>query len=55
MTDRTAAHVAEASAKPPLRPGFSPGRRLSASLLYRRCDPAELPFQLCSDSKRRPG
>ena len=28
---------------------FAPGQPLSAALLYRRCDPAELPFTVCSE------
>jgi lon-related putative ATP-dependent protease len=53
MTDRTVVHVPETSASP--RPAFSVGRRLSASLLCRRCDPAELPFELCSELEEAPG
>src|SRR4051812_34664733 len=28
---------------------------LPASLLYRRCDPAELPFEVCSELEQAPG
>ena len=28
---------------------FALGQPLSAALLYRRCDPAELPFTVCSE------
>jgi lon-related putative ATP-dependent protease len=36
-------------------PGFELGRPLAASLLYRRCEPAELPFELCSELDEAPG
>ena len=36
-------------------PDFEPGRPLPARLLYRRCDPAELPFALCSELEEAPG
>ena len=51
MTDRTAAHPGEGS----LEPSFATGRPLPSELLYRRCDPAELPFQLCSELEEAPG
>ncbi|MGC2412131.1 MAG: Lon-like protease helical domain-containing protein, partial [Stellaceae bacterium] len=35
--------------------GFALGHALPASLLYRRCDPAELPFDLCSELEEAPG
>ena len=35
--------------------GFTLGRALPAALLYRRCDPAELPFDLCSELEEAPG
>jgi lon-related putative ATP-dependent protease len=40
-----------------LMPGvhFEPGRPLPVSLLYRRCDPAVLPFALCSELEEAPG
>src|SRR6516164_1039120 len=34
---------------------FAPGQPLSAALLYRRCDPAELPFAVCSELEEAPG
>jgi lon-related putative ATP-dependent protease len=34
---------------------FEAGRPLPAALLYRRCDPAELPFALCSELEEAPG
>jgi hypothetical protein len=37
------------------RPGFEPGQPLPPALLYRRCDPAELPFSLCSELDEAPG
>ena len=33
----------------------APGRRLPANLLYRRCDPGTLPFELCSELEEAPG
>src|SRR5438876_1004669 len=36
-------------------PGFALGRPLPPALLYRRCDPAELPFELCSELEEAPG
>src|SRR5713226_2350171 len=38
-----------------LRPGFALGQPLPPALLYRRCDPAELPFELCSELEEAPG
>ena len=35
--------------------GFTLGQPLPAALLYRRCDPAELPFELCSELDEAPG
>src|SRR5207245_3993013 len=35
--------------------GFVLGQPLPPALLYRRCDPAELPFQLCSELEAAPG
>src|SRR5271166_2285509 len=34
---------------------FALGKPLSAALLYRRCEPAELPFALCSELEEAPG
>jgi len=41
-----------------LRPGaasFEAGRPLAPALLYRRSDPAELPFGLCTELDEAPG
>ena len=35
--------------------GFEFGRPLPPALLYRSCDPAELPFDLCSELEEAPG
>src|ERR1044071_2049258 len=35
--------------------GFALGKALPPALLYRRCDPAELPFDLCSELEEAPG
>jgi hypothetical protein len=35
--------------------GFEFARPLAAPLLYRRCDPVELPFELCSELEEAPG
>src|SRR5882724_10494875 len=43
----TAAETAAAEAPP--------GQPLPAASLYRRCDPAELPFELCSELEAAPG
>ena len=40
---------------PPGEAGFEFGRALAPALLYRRCDPAELPFALCSELEEAPG
>src|SRR5713226_4005043 len=34
---------------------FALGQPLSTALLYRRCDPAELPFAVCSELEEAPG
>ena len=34
---------------------FALGHALPPALLYRRCDPAELPFELCSELEEAPG
>jgi hypothetical protein len=34
---------------------FALGQPLPAALLYRRCDPAELPFAVCSELEEAPG
>jgi lon-related putative ATP-dependent protease len=36
-------------------PGFALARALPPSLMYRRCDPADLPFDLCSELEAAPG
>src|SRR5260370_41921460 len=36
-------------------PGFALGQPLPPALLYRRVDPAELPFELCSELEEAPG
>jgi lon-related putative ATP-dependent protease len=36
-------------------PSPVPGQPLPAGLLYRHCDPASLPFELCSDLEEAPG
>src|SRR5713226_10725327 len=38
-----------------LRPGFALAQKLPPVLLYRRCDPADLPFELCSELEEAPG
>ena len=36
-------------------PAFAVGQSLAAPLLYRRCDPAELPFAVCTELEEAPG
>ena len=55
MVDQKVVDVPEASGTLRSAAGFEPGRPLPASLLYRRCDPAELPFELCSELEEAPG
>ncbi|MGH7046117.1 MAG: Lon protease family protein [Stellaceae bacterium] len=56
MTDQAAARGADRDvAAPPGEPDFALGRKLPPTLLYRRCDPAELPFALCSELTELPG
>jgi lon-related putative ATP-dependent protease len=50
MNDHPAAPLAANGAA---TPAF--GKPLAPSLLYRRCDPAELPFELCSELEEAPG
>ena len=52
MIDRTAADAVASSRS---RAGFEPARPLPPAALYRRCDPAELPFALCSELEDAPG
>jgi lon-related putative ATP-dependent protease len=40
---------------PAAGPGFALGEPLPPALLYRRVDPAELPFELCSELEEAPG
>jgi len=58
MNDQPAAGAAEAAAGAgalPADPSFALGEALPPALLYRRCDPAELPFDLCSELDEAPG
>jgi lon-related putative ATP-dependent protease len=56
MNDQPATGAAEAGGGlPPADPGFALGQALPPVLLYRRCDPAELPFDLCSELEEAPG
>jgi lon-related putative ATP-dependent protease len=42
-------------AKSGTSPGFALGKPLPVPMLYRRCDPAELPFAVCSELEEAPG
>ena len=56
MSDTTASGSAEGA--PRLRGSEQPilfGRPLPPAVLYRSCDPAELPFDLCSELEEAPG
>ena len=56
MTDQRAARVADAGGGPQrAEPRFELASPLPPALLYRRCDPAELPFTLCSELEEAPG
>src|SRR5690348_6195704 len=44
-----------ATAAQPGGASFALGKALPPPLLYRRCDPAELPFDLCSELEEAPG
>ena len=56
MTDQTAARVLDNTVGSQVAgPRFELGRPLPPALLYRRCDPAELPFALCSELEEVPG
>jgi lon-related putative ATP-dependent protease len=56
MTEETAArNPIIAVGSPAASPGFEIGRPLLPALLYRRCDPAELPFDLCTELDEAPG
>ncbi|HVB17480.1 MAG TPA: Lon-like protease helical domain-containing protein, partial [Stellaceae bacterium] len=50
MNDQPAVRVAGANGA-----DFALAQPLPPALLYRRCDPAELPFDLCSDLEEAPG
>jgi len=47
--------AAAAAASHPVDAGFAFARALPPALLYRRCDPAELPFEVCSELEEAPG
>jgi lon-related putative ATP-dependent protease len=56
MNDHPASRAADPrSGSPPAGPSFALGHALPPTLLYRRCDPAELPFALCSELEEAPG
>ena len=56
MSETTASGAAEgASRRQGSEQEFAFGRPLPPALLYRRCDPAELPFDLCSELEEAPG
>jgi AAA domain len=44
-----------AAGKDTAGPAFAVGQSLAAPLLYRRCDPAELPFAVCTELEEAPG
>ena len=55
MTGQTAARVPDGTVGAQAAgPSFEFGRPLPPALLYRRCDPAELPFALCSELEEAP-
>ena len=63
-TNRNRRHTAEmtelrkidvAAGKDTAGPAFAVGQSLAAPLLYRRCDPAELPFAVCTELEEAPG
>ena len=56
MTEATELTAADVSrARDAATPTFALGEPLPVSLLYRRCDPAELPFAVCSELEEAPG
>src|SRR5271163_3415633 len=56
MTGQTAARVADSSVgSQAAGSNFDIGQPLPPALLYRRCDPAELPFALCTELEEAPG
>jgi hypothetical protein len=44
-----------AAGKDTAAPAFAVGQSLAAPLLYRRCDPTELPFAVCTELEEAPG
>ncbi len=56
MNDQPSARAGDAgSGSQSAGPSFALGHALPPALLYRRCDPAELPFDLCSELDEAPG
>jgi len=56
MNDQPASSAADAGGGSQLAgPRIALGQPLPPALLYRRCDPAELPFDLCSELEEAPG
>ena len=56
MTDMVSAKPLEAAPDARIAAtAFDFGRALPPALLYRHCDPAELPFELCSELEEAPG
>src|SRR6266540_142416 len=56
MNDQPVSRAADVGAgAQPAGAGFALGQALPPALLYRRCDPAELPFELCSELEEVPG
>ena len=56
MTEPTTVVARQATSRSDLdEVAFENERPLPPALLYRRCDPAELPFALCSDLEEAPG
>jgi lon-related putative ATP-dependent protease len=49
MGDNRPVDVPGSLLEPRAGSGIMPGQPLAATLLYRRCDPAALPFELCSE------
>ena len=56
MNDQPGSRAAgSATGSHPEGAGFALGHALPPALLYRRCDPAELPFEVCSELEEAPG
>ena len=56
MTQTIMAKAPDAeTASRPAAASFEVGRGLALALLYRRSDPAELPFGLCTELEEAPG